>query len=102
MMFSKLKSVGVAGGLLAGLMLGGIFAAAFSAGPRAIAQAEDGGKAAAQRSLPAVQRFQMAIWSYPPGPQTGSSRGAYILDTHSGKVWEVREGNPPKLLGGGE
>ena len=52
----------------------------------------------------ALQRYTIATWAYPSGlvsPNNGtqSQHGAYVLDTRSGKVWQITEGGKPELLG---
>jgi predicted DNA-binding protein (UPF0251 family) len=97
MMISKLKTLGVVGGLLAGLVLGTALASVFSATPLAMGQSQP----QPLPVRPATPHFQIAAWAHPSGAGP-ASHGAYILDTLSGKVWEVREGQAPKSLGGVE
>jgi RNA polymerase sigma factor (sigma-70 family) len=92
MMISKLKTLGVVGGLLAGLVLGTALAAVFSATPPAMAQAQP---------PPAMQRYQIATWVHSAGAMP-ASHGAYILDTQTGQVWHVEKETKPKPLGGVE
>jgi hypothetical protein len=87
-------------GFLVGLLLSAVGAVALSvrpATPRAMAQG-------APPSPP--QRYQISAWAHPAGsvgPNLGGSHamhGAYILDTMTGKVWQVREGGRPEPIGG--
>ena len=87
-------------GFLTGLLLGVVVAVVLSGGyasPRAMAQA--------QQPTAAAQRYQLAAWRHPAGSVgtsgsgTQAMHGAYILDTQNGKVWEIREGGKPALLG---
>src|SRR5215470_11697026 len=87
-------------GLLAGLLLGMVAAFVLSGNSnasRAMAQA--------QQPPTTAQRYQLAAWAFPAGsvgPQGGGTQamhGAYVLDTQGGKVWQIREGGKPELLG---
>jgi hypothetical protein len=86
-------------GLLAGLLLGIVAAFVLSGNPnasRAMAQA--------QQPTAAAQRYQLSAWAHPAGSVANSggsqaSHGAYILDTQSGKVWQVIERGKPELIG---
>jgi len=88
-------------GLLAGLLFGAIAAHVLSGGsPMSRAAGE------AQNLVPgsALQRYTIATWAYPSGLMganngTQSQHGAYVLDTRSGKVWEITQGGKPVLLG---
>jgi hypothetical protein len=87
-------------GLLAGLLLG-VMAALVLSGGWAISRAAG----QAQNVLPgsALQRYMIATWAHPSGLMnvnqgTPSRHGAYVLDTRSGKVWEI-DGGKPQLLG---
>ena len=60
----------------------------------------------AQNLVPgsALQRYTIATWAYPSGlmgPNNGtqSQHGAYVLDTRSGKVWQIKDDGKPQLLG---
>jgi hypothetical protein len=60
-----------------------------------------------QAASPPIQRYQISAWSRPAATRdTGGfiapTNGAYILDTQSGKVWLISEGEKPKLLGSAE
>lgn len=63
-------------------------------------------RALAQAQQPPVgPRYQIAAWAYPARSIQSSdssnqpSHGAYILDTQSGKVWQVIEGGKPEPIG---
>ena len=89
-------SIGFVAGLLAGV-LGTIALTGGPAVPRAMAQNQ-----ATQPGL--TQRYELSSWAHPAsysgtGNFSGASHGAYILDTQTGKVWQVSEGGQPKALG---
>jgi hypothetical protein len=87
-------------GLLAGLLSGLVAAFVLSGNPaasRAMAQA--------QQPPAAAQRYQLSAWAYPAG-SVGNNlggdqarHGAYILDTQSGKVWQIIDRGKPELIG---
>ena len=91
-------------GISAGLLLGSLSVIWLSGvvNPRVMAQGQ------AQQPA-ATQRYQLAAWAYPGksgGNSDGSayqpSHGAYILDTQSGKVWQIRAGGKLESVGGVE
>jgi hypothetical protein len=52
----------------------------------------------------AAPRYQIAAWAHPAafgsgGHSSGSSHGAYVLDTQSGEVWHISEAGRPKKIG---
>jgi hypothetical protein len=87
-------------GLLAGLLLGMVAAFVLSGNPNA-----SRAKAQAQQPPAAAQRYQISAWAHAAGsvgPGSGGSQanhGAYILDTQSGKVWEIIGNGKPGLIG---
>jgi hypothetical protein len=88
-------------GLLAGLLFGVIAAYMFSGGSAMSRAASE-----AQNLVPgsALQRYVIATWAYPsglmnPNGGTASQHGAYVLDTRSGKVWQIKDDGKPQLLG---
>jgi RNA polymerase sigma factor (sigma-70 family) len=89
MLINKLKTMGAAGGLCVGLLLGSSLTAVFTAAPRAMAQG---------RPVPAEPRFQIVVWVHPPGAMP-ATHGSYILDTQGGEVWHIVEGRKPVSLG---
>jgi hypothetical protein len=97
-MTRKNFSVGLVAGLLAGAVAAFVLSGSYAAS-RAMGQAQP------QKPLSSVQRYQLAAWAHPAGsvgPQSGGTQamhGAYVLDTQSGKVWQIREGGKPELLG---
>jgi hypothetical protein len=86
--------VGLIAGVITTITLLGSHAA-----PRAAAQG------LAQQPPAPVQRYQLSTWAYPAGSigTTGSgsmaAHGAYVLDTQTGKVWQIREEGKPQLIG---
>jgi hypothetical protein len=94
-------------GIFAGLILGAVSVVGLSGvitGPRAMAQAQ----LQPQAPPAAPQRYQIAAWAHPAGSVgtngggTNAMHGAYILDTQTGKVWEVNGGGQLRPLGGVE
>ena len=87
-------------GLLAGLLLGMAAAFVLSGNPnasRAMAQA--------QQPTAAAQRYQLAAWAHPAGSAGNNlggdqaGHGAYVLDTQSGRVWQIIAGRKPAPIG---
>jgi hypothetical protein len=97
-------------GFWAGLAVGVVTALALSAAyavPRVMAQPPPPGPTTSPPGgfrMRAVQRYQISAWAFPAGSAgpggggSAASYGAYILDTESGKVWLVKEGNKPQAL----
>lgn len=92
-------------GLFAGLLVGTLSAVLLSGGyatPRAIAQART------QQPTATTQRFQISAWAHPAGTYSNTGvgsnamHGAYVLDTQTGKVWQIKEGGKPEPIGGVE
>src|SRR5262245_891013 len=87
-------------GLFAGLLLGMVAAFVLSGNSKA-----SRAMAQAQQAPAVAQRYQLAAWAHPAG-SVGNNlggdqarHGAYILDTQSGKVWQIIEGVKPQLVG---
>lgn len=86
--------VGVAGGLIAGLILGIGWLGGVAA-PRVAAQA------------PAVDppRFQIATWAYPAtayetnGGMSPGSHGAFVFEPRTGRLWQSKDGGQLQPLG---
>ena len=56
-----------------------------------------------QERLQRESRYLMSTWAYPSGTTgnggSNSSFGAYVLDSHTGKVWVIIEKNKPHEIG---
>ena len=79
-------------GILAGLLLSLFASFVLTGNPnasRAMAQAQQ----PPQQPPAAAPRYQLSAWG------SHATRGAYILDTQSGKVWQIIEGGQPNLIG---
>jgi hypothetical protein len=52
-----------------------------------------------------TQRYELSSWAHPAAYNAQGNinsreeHGAYILDTQTGKVWQVKEGGEPRSLG---
>ncbi len=43
--------------------------------------------------------FQVSAWSHAGSPGNGPMRGAYIIDSETGRVWEIINDHEPKEIG---
>ena len=102
-MTRKNVSIGFVAGLIAGLV-----AAFLLSGVPTVRKVMAQGYRREQHQPPLQpmgERYRISTWAYPAGSigtqGSGSQaqHGAYVLDSWTGKVWEIRENGKPQSLG---
>ena len=88
-------------GLLAGLLFGVIAAYMFSGGSAHVPCGRRGSKPRARFGPATLHDCHLGVPVGAHGPNYGthSEHGAYVLDTRSGKVWQIKDDGKPQLLG---